>query len=449
MKKIVLTFGRFTPPQVGHAKVINKVVDLAKSTGADNRIYTSASFDSKKNPIPFNEKVYFLKQLFPAANINSDKSLTNLHQILKGLVKERYTDITLVIGEDREEEFNELLGKYIRSPKAKDYDPKKHYGFNSFQVVNAGHRDPNAGGLEGASGTKMREFVTKGDFDSFAKFTPTKNIALIRKIFQTVKRNMEINEETILEGCNDRAIFKAVFICGGPGSGKDFIVRSVLYGYGLVEINSDTAFEFLMRKNNMDLKMQDAVDIRRDLIRGAAKSMTKEKERLALMGRLGLIINGTGDDYAKVEYVKKNLEDMGYETRMLAVATDDDVSRERNVMRGKLGGREVPEVIRSEKWKLAAHNIGLYQKLFGSDFFIIDNSLDIMKALPEDKQAKEKELLALFKNFRSWSQKRPNNEYCNTWLSKGHLREFYAMGVEKFDVNEKFVQRFKGDNNGR
>ncbi len=448
-KTLVFTFGRFTPPQVGHAKVINKVVDYAKSIGADNRIYTSASFDNKKNPIPFNEKVYFLKQLFPSANINSDKSLTNLHQILKGLVKEKYTDIVMVIGEDREDEFNELLGKYIRNPKDKDYDAKKHYGFNSFKVINAGHRDPNAGGLEGASGTKMREFVAKNDFNSFAKFTPTKNVALIRKIFTTVKRNMAINEETLLEGCNDRAIFKAVFICGGPGSGKDYIVRSTLFGYGLVEINSDTAFEFLMRKNNMDMRMKDAVNVKRDLIRGTAKTMTKEKERLALVGRLGIIINGTGDDYHSVEYIKRNLEALGYETRMLAIQTDNEVSRQRNVLRGQLGGREVPEQIRKEKWMLANSNIKHYAQLFGNNFFLVDNSLDMSSALPAEKDAKNKELLGIFKNFRAWASQRPTNAQCTDWLAKGHLNELYDLGLEKIDINELFAERIRGDKNGR
>ena len=448
-KTLVFTFGRFTPPQIGHGMLINKVVQMAKSIGADNRIYTSASFDNKKNPIPFNDKVYFLKQLFPQAHINSDKSLTNLHQILKGLVKEGYTDIRMVVGDDRTSEFDELLSKYIRNPKAKDYDAKKHYGFNSFEVVSAGARDPNDKGLAGASGTKMREYVAKDDFKSFAKFTPTNNVQLIRKIFTTVKRNLAINEETLLEGCNDKAIFKAVFICGGPGSGKDYIVRSVLFGYGLVEINSDHAFEFLMKKNNMDFRMQDVVDIKRDLIRGAAKNMTKEKERLALMGRLGLIINGTGDDFHKVDYVKRNLEAMGYETRMLCVGASNDVSRLRNVMRGQLGGREVPEAIRSEKWMLANSNIRHYHELFGKDCFVIDNSLDMQTAPPAAKEEKNKELLKLFKSFRAWASTRPNNEYCNTWMSKGHLKELYDIGLEKFDLNEKFAERFKGDVHGR
>jgi hypothetical protein len=335
------------------------------------------------------------------------------------------------------------MSKYIRNPKSKDYDAKKHYGFNSFEVVSAGKRDPNDKGLAGASGTKMREYVAKDDFKSFAKFTPTNNVQLIRKIFTTVKRNLAINEETILEGCNDRSVFKAVFICGGPGSGKDFIVRSVLYGYGLVEINSDHAFEFMMKKHGLDMKMPGSEQIKRDMVRGTSKNMTKEKERLALVGRLGLIINGTGDDYHQIEYVKRNLEAMGYETRMLCVVTDNEVSRLRNIMRGQLGGREVPESIRKEKWMLADANVRHYRELFGKDCFVINNSLDINAASKEEKDAKNKELLKLFKSFRSWASVRPNNDICNTWLSKGHLNELYEMGLEKYDINESFAERFR------
>ena len=41
------------------------------------------------------------------------------------------------------------------------------------------------------------------------------------------------------EGVNDPAIFKAVFMAGGPGSGKSFIAgKTGLISQGLVLINS-------------------------------------------------------------------------------------------------------------------------------------------------------------------------------------------------------------------
>ena len=57
----------------------------------------------------------------------------------------------------------------------------------------------------------------------------------------------------LIEGINDPAIFKVVFLIGGPGSGKGYISRNLgLQSLGYVPINSDTAFEYLMSKNNLD-----------------------------------------------------------------------------------------------------------------------------------------------------------------------------------------------------
>lgn len=208
-----------------------------------------------------------------------------------------------------------------------------------------------------------------------------------------VSESVELNE-----GINDPGKMKAIFLAGGPGSGKDYVMNSVLAGEGLKEINSDTAFEYLMKKNNLDMEMPDSERVERDIVRGRAKSMTKEKERLALAGRLGLIINGTADDLEKIKTVKKSLEADGYETMMVFVNTSNEVSQQRNVERGKMGGRKVPDGtdkngvpdgsddIRSEKWHQAQKNIGELQKIFGNQSFaVIDNSIDIRKATPEVK----------------------------------------------------------------
>jgi cytidyltransferase-like protein len=225
---------------------------------------------------------------------------------------------------------------------------------------------------------------------------------IMRNFGQTYPENFKLSyvkEETqITEGINDPGKLKAIFLAGGPGSGKDYVMNSVLNGEGLKEINSDTAFEYLMKKNKLDMEMPDSERVERDIVRGRAKSMTKEKERLALAGRLGLIINGTADDLDKIKSIKKNLESDGYETMMVFVNTSDEVSKQRNVDRGKMGGRKVPDGtdkqgvpdgtddIRSDKWIQAQKNLGELQKIFGNQHFaVIDNSVDVRKVSPEEK----------------------------------------------------------------
>jgi hypothetical protein len=72
----------------------------------------------------------------------------------------------------------------------------------------------------------------------------------------------------------------------------------------LTEINSDKALEFLMDKEGLDKTMPSSEQEKRDLVRGRAKSMTELRQRLALLGRNGLIINGTGDDQKRLLKLK-------------------------------------------------------------------------------------------------------------------------------------------------
>ena len=62
---LVTTFGRHNPPHLGHKLTLDKAHDLAQNEGADERFYTSHSQDRKKNPLPRDAKLGFLKKMFP------------------------------------------------------------------------------------------------------------------------------------------------------------------------------------------------------------------------------------------------------------------------------------------------------------------------------------------------------------------------------------------------
>ena len=177
--------------------------------------------------------------------------------------------------------------------------------------------------------------------------------AVYRSFINSMKeKTKDVNEEfeILLEGVHDQSIFKAIFLAGGPGSGKDFVLNNTLDGQGLTEINSDKALEFLMDKEGLNKTMPADETEKRNLVRGRAKNITELRQQLALLGRNGLIINGTGDDIEKVTKIKEKLEEVGYESSMVLVNTADEVSKQRNIDRGQRGGRTVPENIRKEKW---------------------------------------------------------------------------------------------------
>ena len=291
------------------------------------------------------------------------------------------------------------------------------------------HHKQNEDGKLGKDITK--EGSTGSDIENEANSEAGKIMRWFAKSNPDMFKQGYVVEETIVEGINDPGKLKAIFLAGGPGSGKDFVMNSVLRGEGLREVNSDVAFEYLMQKNGLDLEMPDEERVERDIVRGRAKNITKEQERLALAGRLGLIINGTADDLEKIKTVKRNLEADGYETMMVFVNTSNDVSRERNVERGKLGKRKVPDGtnkqgipdnssdIRQEKWDLAQKNIGELQKIFGNkNFAVVDNTADVRKVSPEEKEKIQTNFNRVRRMAQQFVRADNQNPAAKAWIEK-------------------------------
>jgi hypothetical protein len=156
----------------------------------------------------------------------------------------------------------------------------------------------------------------------------------------------------------------------------------------------------------------------RTFVRDRAKNITELKQRLALVGRNGLIINGTGDDYKKIERIKSRLEELGYDTSMIMVNTSDEVSAERNVERGQRGGRTVPENIRREKWEAVQNSRPELAKLFGDNYSEFDNSEDLRTADPEVVKQKKDEMMELYKNVQNFVSQPPSNPKAQEWVAQ-------------------------------
>jgi hypothetical protein len=194
-------------------------------------------------------------------------------------------------------------------------------------------------------------------------------------------------------------------------------MNNTLEGQGLTEINSDKALEFLMDKEGLDKMMPVGETEKRNLVRGRAKNITELRQQLALLGRNGLIINGTGDDVVKTKNIKDQLEKLGYETSMLLVNTRDDISAQRNLERGQRGGRAVPEPIRKEKWDNVQYARTEYAQMFGANYSEFDNSEDLREADPETVKAKKAELLSLFNKFKEFVAAPPQSQEAQFWTA--------------------------------
>ena len=177
--------------------------------------------------------------------------------------------------------------------------------------------------------------------------------------------------QQLLEGIYDPHIFKAIFLAGGPGSGKSFVVGRTLGGTGLKIINSDEPFERYLVQAGLSLDMPDEEEVPRDIERARAKKVTAAKKGHALDGRLGLIIDGTGKDYDKLTKQASELKKIGYEVSMVFVNTSLETALKRNQMRK----RSVPPRIAEKGWQQVQNNLGKFQNFFSpKNFFIVDNN---------------------------------------------------------------------------
>jgi hypothetical protein len=181
--QVVVSFGRMNPMTNGHEKLADKIKAEAKKRNADAKLYLSHSTNPKKDPLDFKTKVKFAKKAFgPMVQNSVARTIIEVAKELTG----KYDDLIVVVGSDRIPEFKTLLNKY----NGKDFT------FKTIEVVSAGERDPDAEGVSGMSGSKMRGFVASDDFNSFKQGVPSKlSDSDAKALFDAVKRGMNLNEE--------------------------------------------------------------------------------------------------------------------------------------------------------------------------------------------------------------------------------------------------------------
>ena len=180
---------------------------------------------------------------------------------------------------------------------------------------------------------------------------------------------MRITE--IIEGRYDPYTSKAIFFAGGAGSGKTFIARQLASTFqGLKQVNPDIALKHLLLKTNLDLKMPPEEEYFRNMLRQRSKQISGRSQQIYQREKLGMLIDTTGRSYLTVDNTKRELEEQGYETAMVFVSSDLKTALKRNQSRQ----RTVPEKVILANWEAINQNVGRYQRLFGDNFFIIDNS---------------------------------------------------------------------------
>ena len=178
---VTIGFGRFNPPTAGHEKLLDTIKDTAE--GGQYMVYPSHSVDPQKNPLDSETKVLFMKKMFPvhANAIVYDPAVRTILDAMKQADVEGYSSVNIVVGADRQKEFEGLANKYNG----------QLYNFDAINVISAGERDPDAEGVEGMSASKLRALAADGDFEAFKKGLPKAAKGMVaRELFNTVQRSM-------------------------------------------------------------------------------------------------------------------------------------------------------------------------------------------------------------------------------------------------------------------
>lgn len=182
---LTIAFGRFNPPTVGHEKLLDKVANVAGK--GEYKIYPSRSEDPKKNPLDPDTKISYMRQMYPkhGERIMNDAGSKTIFDVLKQAHADGYSSVNIVVGSDRQTEFEKLATKYNGDL----------YDFADINVVSAGERDPDAEGVEGMSASKLRKAAAEGDFASFRSGVPKAlDDKAARKLYTTLRRSMKVEE---------------------------------------------------------------------------------------------------------------------------------------------------------------------------------------------------------------------------------------------------------------
>lgn len=184
-EEISVVFGRFNPPTLGHKKLFDVLSGIAEDN--EYRIYPSRSNDPKKNPLDPTTKISVMREMYPehSEKIIDDNNIRNILDVLKSLCEEGYKKVNIVVGSDRQNEFEKLTNQYNNDL----------YFFEEIDVVSAGERDPDSDNIEGISASKLRKFVVEGNYQDFSQAIPdTFTDIKSKKLYNILRQSMNIEE---------------------------------------------------------------------------------------------------------------------------------------------------------------------------------------------------------------------------------------------------------------
>lgn len=195
----VTIFGRHNPPHLGHGATFDKASKIASSIGdkapADQSFYTSRSQDPKKNPLPFEMKLDFLKKMFPkhAGKWDDDRNVKTILGAATKAHDKGYKNFHFVGGDDRRQGMEDLLRRYNG----------QLYDFENIYSHSAGERDPNSEDpIAKLSASGQRSSALNDNFEKFLEGVGTSKTFKMedaKQLFGYLQKFMQKNESWMVD----------------------------------------------------------------------------------------------------------------------------------------------------------------------------------------------------------------------------------------------------------
>ena len=195
----------------------------------------------------------------------------------------------------------------------------------------------------------------------------------------------------LTEGRHDPHTHKAIFMLGGPGSGKTHVAKKLTGGTGLRSVNVDEFYEMLRDKKGIQGRGFD------DELYKFSGNLTQKKLDLLLKGRVGILVDGTGRKVQRLAQMKDELESLGYDTMAVFVNTDINTALDRNEERRRKADSQWVRKVHAD----LQQKLGELQSMFGQNMLIVDNSED-RKDFSDAQKAVDRFLNAPNKRPASW-----------------------------------------------
>lgn len=211
---------------------------------------------------------------------------------------------------------------------------------------------------------------------------------------------------------------KAIFLAGPAGAGKTTILKQLIPLNTFTNINVDDTYEELLKSSGLGMNIKDFSPdelSQAAKLMGSAQKITKEKYAELTQSLKNVIIDGTGAASKPLLKKKQELEELGYQTFMIALYVSPITSLERNKNRER---SLLPQIV-LRTWRDYNKNIDIYRSEFKDNFVLINND-------PEDVN-------------KSYDESEIKKLYFDTSLAKGKPKspeEIEKSKIEKEKLNQ-------------